>query len=130
MQDKGKELDWKKMTLDEKKEFDLAEAKGISNVIVSKALRNLTPDELKKLDAGRVMSMRWVLTRKSSGDAKARLVVLGFQAHNITEVATSSPTMSKGGRKLPTGYVSGDEVHHQVWRCDIGLSSDRLFTGV
>ena len=36
----------------------------------------------------------------------------------------------KGRQKLPIGYVSGDEVHHQVWRCDIGLSSDRLFIGV
>ena len=72
--------------LDQKKEFDIAQAKEISNVIVSKALRNLTPKELKELNPGSIMSMQWVLTRKSTGDAKARLVVLGFQAHNLTEV--------------------------------------------
>jgi hypothetical protein len=133
MQDKGKELDWKKMTLDEKKEFDLAEAKGISNVIVSKALRNLTPDELKKLDAGRVMSMRWVLTRKSSGDAKARLVVLGFQAHNITEVATSSPTMSKGGRNCLLAMsaamkfiIKSGDVTSAFLQTDSSLESEEL----
>ena len=46
------------------------------------------------------MRMRWVLTRKSDGSAKARLVVLGFMAPNLTEVATTSPTMSKVGRNM------------------------------
>ena len=46
------------------------------------------------------MKMRWALTRKSDGTAKARLVVLGFMAHNLTEVATTSPTMSKVGRNV------------------------------
>ena len=98
MAERGRELSWNQLTLDQKKEFDLAQAKEISNVIVSKALRNLTPKELEKLNPGAVMSMRWVLTRKASGDAKARLVVLGFQAHNLTEVETTAPTMGKGAK--------------------------------
>jgi hypothetical protein len=98
MAERGRELSWNQLTLDQKKEFDLAQAKEISNVIVSKALRNLTPKELEKLNPGAVMSMRWVLTRKASGDAKARLVVLGFQAHNLTEVETTAPTMCKGAK--------------------------------
>ena len=102
MAEKGKELSWNRLTLDQKKEFDIAQAKEISNVIVSKALRNLTPQELKKLNPGSIMSMRWVLTRKPSGDAKARLVVLGFQAHNLTEVQTT---------------------------CDICISADRYLLG-
>ena len=122
MQDKGKELDWKKLTLDEKKDFNLAEAKEISNVIISKALRNLTPDELKKLDVGRVMSMRWVLTRKSSGDARARLVVLGFQAHNITDVATSSPTMSKGGGNVLLAMSAAVKFIIKSEKCNLRLS--------
>jgi hypothetical protein len=98
MAERGRELSWNQLTLDQKKEFDLAQAKEISNVIVSKALRNLTPKELEKLNPGAVMSMRWVLTRKASGDAKARLVVLGFQAHNLTEGETTAPTMCKGAK--------------------------------
>ena len=98
MAEKGRELSWNRLTLDQKKEFDIAQAKEISNVIVSKALRNLTPKELKDLNPGAIMSMRWVLTRKQTGDAKARLVVLGFQAHNLTEVQTTAPTMGKGSR--------------------------------
>ena len=98
MSEKGKEVEWSKLSLEEKKNFDLAMATEISNVVVSKALRNLTPEESKKIDINKVMKMRWVLTWKGEGTAKARLVVLGFQAHNLTEVATTSPTMSKVGR--------------------------------
>ena len=100
MSEKGKEIDWMKLPMKHKQEFDVAMAKEISNVIISKALRDLNNAELSKLNPRQVMSMRWVLTRKASGDAKARLVVLGFQAPNITEVETSSPTMSKVARHL------------------------------
>ena len=73
-------------------------AKEISNVVISRALRNLSPEEHKKINPKTVMGMRWVLTRKADQTAKARLVVLGFQAHNLTEVETTSPTLSKLGR--------------------------------
>ena len=63
-------------------------------------MRNLTEEEHARLDPAQLMQMRWVLTRKGDGSAKARLVVLGFQAHNLTEVETASPTMSKVGRNL------------------------------
>ena len=100
MSEKGKEVEWTHLPLSEKKEFDMAMAKEISNVVISRALRDLTPEENQKLNKRKVMQMRWVLTRKGDGSAKARLVVLGFQAHNITEVETASPTMSKVGRNL------------------------------
>ena len=41
---------------------------------------------------------RWVLTWKASGKARARLVVLGYQGHNLTEVETAAPTLSRVGR--------------------------------
>ena len=100
MSEKGKEVEWQRLALHEKKEFDIAQAQEIPNVVISKALRNLTPQERERLDLRKVMSMRWVLTRKGSGAAKARLVVLGFQAHNLTEVETASPTMTKVSRNL------------------------------
>ena len=40
----------------------------------------------KFVDQERVMSARWVLTWKSTGKAKARLCVLGFQDPDLTEV--------------------------------------------
>ena len=80
--EKGKEIDWKRLPLCEKKEFDLAMAKELSQVSISRALRNLTEEEHARLDPAQLMQMRWVLTRKGDGSAKARLVVLGFQAHH------------------------------------------------
>ena len=100
MSEKGKEIQWEKLPLSEKKEFDMAMAKELSQVAISKALRNLTKKEELQVRPEQLMKMRWVLTRKSDGTAKARLVVLGFMAHNLTEVATTSPTMSKVGRNV------------------------------
>ena len=100
MQDKGKEHRWTELPLDRKQDFDMAQAKELSNVLTSKALRSLTKSEMANLDHRKVMNMRWVLTTKSSGLAKARLVILGFQAPNITEVATASPTLSKMSKHM------------------------------
>ena len=50
-------------------------------------------DQVKKLfvDQERVMRARWVLTWKSTGKAKARLCVLGFQDPDLTEVPVTVP---------------------------------------
>ena len=100
MQEKGKEKQWNQLTLDEKKEFDEAQTKELAQVLQSKALRSLTSQETELLDHSKVMQMRWVLTTKASGGAKARLVVLGYQAHNITTVESASPTMNRLSRNL------------------------------
>ena len=98
--EKSKEVTWSKLSLEEKKSFDLAQAKELSQVATSRALRNLTKEEKLSLDYNRIMNMRWVLTFKGNGDAKARLVILGFKAHNLCEVETSSATMGKVGRNM------------------------------
>ena len=100
MQDKGKEHRWTELPLDRKQDFDMAQARELSNVMTSKALRSLTKSEMANLDHRKVMNMRWVLTTKSSGLAKARLVILGFQAPSITEVAIASPTLSKMSKRM------------------------------
>ena len=100
MEQKGKEKLWSQMTLEEKEKFDGAQAKELSNVLTAGALRSLTRQEELALDKKSVMQMRWVLTVKSDGSPKARLVALGFQAPNLTRVETSAPTMSRLGRYL------------------------------
>ena len=133
MEAKGKEETWSKLSMDRKKDFDLAQAKELSQVLTSRALRSLTKSEEINLDKSAVMNMRWVLTTKSGGMAKARLVVLGFQAHNLTEVETASPTMSKVGRQMllaltaSLGFVlkSGD-VSSAFLQTDASLESENL----
>ena len=133
MSDKSKEVIWQKLPLNEKKEYDIAMAKELSNVIISKALRRLSKEELKSLDPKRLMSMRWVLTRKSNGSAKARLVVLGFMAPNITEVESASPTMSKTSRNLVLAVAScmgfilkGGDVTSAFLQTGISLEDEML----
>lgn len=65
MEMKSKEHSWTKMSMKEKEAFDLAEAKELSNVLQSKALRTLTEQEFRDLDKKRLMNMRWVLTSLS-----------------------------------------------------------------
>ena len=98
--EKGKEERWSRLNLEDKHRFDLAQAREISNVITSGALRVLSAEERMNLDFKTVMGMRWVLTTKSDNSAKARLVVLGYQAPNLTEVQTAAPTMAKLSRNL------------------------------
>ena len=100
MLEKGKEHRWTQMSLEEKKQFDMSQAKELANVLTSKALRSLTESELASLDWSKVMDMRWVLTTKADGASKSRLVVLGFQTPGIGEIQTAAPTMARVSRNL------------------------------
>ena len=101
MQEKGKEAEWKHLTLEQKMKFDEAQALELNNVMKSKALRSLSESELSQVNPKSIMQMRWVLTFKPPDDrAKARLVVLGYQAPNLTSTQTSSPTMSRTSRNV------------------------------
>ena len=80
--------------------YDISQAKELSNVLSSRALRSLTSQEGDNLDYSKVMSMRWVLTTKNDGSTKARFVVLGFQMAGIGEVQTAVPTMARVSRNL------------------------------
>lgn len=50
MAEKSKEVQWKELTLDQKKLFDIAKAKELNQVATSRALRNITKDESLNLD--------------------------------------------------------------------------------
>ena len=50
--------------------------------------------------------MRWVLTWKSTGMAKARQLVLGFQDPDLTEVSRDSPTLSAASESLIMQWVA------------------------
>ena len=98
MDEKGKEIRWEALPLERKKDYDMAQAKELAQVAQSQALRNLTKAELKEFQPEKCMNMRWVLTQKGDGTAKARLVVLGYQMPGIGHAETASPTLSKVGR--------------------------------
>ena len=100
MIEKSREVHWRSLTQPQKEEYDEAMSIEVSNVIRERAARALTAQEICDLDYNKIMNMRWVLTRKASGAPKARLVVLGYQAHNLLEVETAAPTLSCTGRNM------------------------------
>ncbi|CAK0906464.1 unnamed protein product [Prorocentrum cordatum] len=75
------EFHWSKLSSSKKDEF-----------------RKATTKEVK--DPADVIRCRWVLTRKSDGTAKARLVLLGYQTEDIGQEPTASPTASRRARNI------------------------------
>ena len=133
MLEKSKEKRWQHLDMKQKQEFDIAQAKELSNVLSSRALRSLTLEEEATLNHASVMNMRWVLTTKSDGTAKARLVVLGFQMPHITEVATAAPTMARVSRSLllvlcaNKGYrLKAGDVTSAFLQTEASLESEKL----
>ena len=69
------------------------------------------------VDKDAVMRVRWVLTWKSTGEAKARLFVLGYQDPDLTEFARDSPTLSEQAEALilvrGVKHVEAGVMRHQ-----------------
>ena len=55
------------------------------------------------------MRARWVLTWKSSGKAKARLCVLGFQDPDLTDVPRDSPTLSTASEAFIMQWIASEK---------------------
>ena len=68
--------------------------------------------------------MRWVLTWKSSGAARAGLVVLGFQAENLTEANNEQD------HEVRAAHSDGEPwLHGEGRRCDGCLFAGRRESG-
>ena len=86
--------------LDAKQRADIARAKGAE---VASWLKYLAVEAALRAnyDPAEVMRLRWVLSFKADGRAKARLVVVGYQDPRIgSEVKTAAPVISRRGRQL------------------------------
>ena len=76
--------------------------------------------ESQEVPEPRLMSMRWVLTWKPSDEhpqsrkAKARIVTLGYQHPEVTELTASSPALSRHG-KMPT--LQSTAFNHAELEC-------------
>eukprot|EP00438_Fugacium_kawagutii_P004377 Skav222545 [mRNA] locus=C9257715:1360:1842:- [translate_table: standard] len=77
--------------------------------------------------------MRWVLCYKSDGTPKARLVVLGYMAPNLTKVQSSAPTMARLSRNLLLATcanrkfrVQAGDVTAAFLQADQSLESEEL----
>lgn len=106
------EVKLKDLTPEQVQEFERAKVKEINQWLdtgtVRAILRNRIPES-------NILRSRWILTWKEVDDleaaqlgsdrkAKARLVVLGFEDPNLTEIPRDSPTLQKESRSLIFQY--------------------------
>ena len=72
---------------------------------------NLVPSDAN------VVSMRWVLTWKNEGVAKARLVARGYEDKDLSSLRTDSPTVSKLSLRLFIQFSCSS--HYQISTIDL-----------
>ena len=102
------EVKLKDLTPDQRNEFDQAKIKEIDQWLATETVRRILRHQIP--DAN-ILRCRWVLTWKDldpldaaregkSRKAKARLVILGYEDPNITDIPRDSPTLQKESRSL------------------------------
>ena len=72
------------------------------------------------------MRARWVLTWKSTGKAKARQCVLGFQDPDLTEVSRDSPTLSAAAEALIVQWVASHKYRFAQVSLDLRRHQDSI----
>ena len=108
------EVKLKDLTPEQVQEFEMAKIKEVNQWLdtgtVRAILRNRIPES-------NILRSRWILTWKEIDDieaaqlgqdrkAKARLVVLGFEDPDLTEIPRDSPTLQKESRSLIFQYCA------------------------
>ena len=115
------EVSYGKLVPEERIKFDAAKEAEVSQWVKEAAARRVEG----LIPSNRIMWMRWVLTYKENGSAKARIVVVGFEDPDLESLVSSSPTMSRRTRQLV--YQMGDEgMAQHEGRCQSRLSSGLL----
>ena len=101
---KSSEVAYHRLLPGQQLQCDEAMTKELSQVLAADAVRRLSQEEEQNLKPERWLRMRLVLTWKytEGGDrnAKARLVILGYQHPEIRNVPTAAPTLGNMSRHL------------------------------
>ena len=90
------EVKWSTLDADGRAKFDKAKHAEIDQWLAEEAVKAVEGH----IPQDRVMRMRWVLTYKDTGAAKARLVLIGFEDPDLDRLVSSSPTMCRRTRQL------------------------------
>ena len=97
------EVSLRSLSAEDRKLFDLAKQKELNCWLQTNAVRRLLRN---RLNPEQILRSRWVLTWKAAEDpsgaqkTKARLVVLGCEDPQLTNVARDSPTLTCEGRSV------------------------------
>ena len=102
------EVKLKELNEEQKKEFAKAKEKEVDQWLSTGTVRAILRD---RIPAANILRSRWILTWKDVDEieakeigqnrkAKARLVILGYEDPNLTEIPRDSPTLQKESRSL------------------------------
>ena len=111
------EVKLKDLTAEQKREFDKAKEKEVDQWLSTGTVRAILRD---RIPAANILRSRWILTWKDvdeieaqeigkSKKAKARLVILGYEDPNLTEIPRDSPTLQKESRSLILQYSASQQ---------------------
>eukprot|EP00434_Breviolum_minutum_P032343 symbB.v1.2.028601.t2/scaffold3045.1/size120917/6 len=111
------EVKLKDLTVEQKREFDKAKEKEVDQWLSTGTVRAILRD---RIPAANILRSRWILTWKDvdeieeqeigkSKKAKARLVILGYEDPNLTEIPRDSPTLQKESRSLILQYSASQQ---------------------
>lgn len=90
------------LSKEEVEKFKVAKQTEVQNWIREAACRGVQ----HAVPSHRVMRMRWVLTFKDDGRAKARIVILGFEDPDLLKLERAAPTMTRQSRQLFLTYAA------------------------
>ena len=96
------EVKWSSLDAKGREEFQKAKMLEVDQWIQAEATKAVQGH----IDPQRSIRMRWVLTYKESGAAKARIVLIGFEDPDLDTLVSSSPTMCRRTRQLILQYAA------------------------
>ena len=102
------EVRWSTLDAEGREKFEAAKRAEVDQWLQAEATKAVAGH----VPADRVVRMRWVLTYKDTGAAKARIVLIGFEDPDLGELVSSSPTMCRRTRQLILQYAA-----QRGWKC-------------
>ena len=113
------EVKLKDLTDEQRREFAKAKEKEVDQWLSTGTVQAILRD---RIPAANILRSRWILTWKDVDEieakeigkqrkAKARLVILGYEDPNLTEIPRDSPTLQKESRSLILRYCASQKWH-------------------
>ena len=102
------EVRWSSLNPSQKAEFEKAKMMEVDQWLQAEATKAIEGH----IDPQRTVRMRWVLSWKDHGRAKARIVLIGFEDPDLDTLVSSSPTMCRRTRQLALQFAA-----QKGWKC-------------
>jgi hypothetical protein len=136
MNEKGKEVTWEALHISKTKEFDLAQAKELSQVATSQALRNLTKQRIgrgkmpacssskqrcrsSRSDSWKIFTFELYLMKFQDAELFDNIFINKLQPYQVhwSLIREESSMLRQGTFQHCMDYVTPEQDTNLVWRC-------------